>query len=128
MTELNASEEYHLNKTTKPTWGDVPAEDINGTGRPLFRNESLYIKEEATPTNDAVYQPKHYELMEGIESIEVIACSLTGDEWRGFCLGNALKYRLRVGKKDNIEQELKKASNYADNLYHDFKHLNRGYR
>ena len=115
------SEEFHLNKKTKPTWND----DINGTvGGELDR----LVADELEKVNDSVYQPKHYELMDGIESIEVIACSLTGDEWRGFCLGNALKYRLRVGKKDNIEQELKKADNYTNNLYHDFKHLNRGYR
>lgn len=75
--------------------------------------------------NDAVHQPKHYELFDGFESITVIACSLTHDEWRGFCLGNCLKYRLRAGKKDATQQDIDKADNYAGTLFDKFKHLNR---
>ena len=38
-------------------------------------------------------------------------------EFRGFCLGNVLKYRLRAGKKAdlaNMEQDLKKAEFYKE--------------
>ena len=82
----------------------------------------------AGTANPAVFQPKHYELFPDIESIEIIACSLTLDEWRGFCLGNCIKYRLRAGKKDKLEQDIGKANNYANNLFNDFKHLCRGPR
>lgn len=78
--------------------------------------------------DDAVHQPKHYELMEGVESIEIIAASLTEAEWRGFCLGNAVKYRLRAGKKDALQQDIDKANNYTDNLFPSLKHLNRNDR
>lgn len=69
---------------------------------------------------DFVNKPKHYELFEDVEAIEVIARSLTKEEFRGFCFGNLLKYRLRCGKKDNIEQELAKADKYKE-LYEKYK-------
>ena len=50
-----------------------------------------------------VKNPKHYQLIEGIESIDIIARSMTVEQFRGFCLGNILKYRIRAGKKDTLE-------------------------
>ena len=78
-------------------------------------------------THDAVRKPKHYQLIDGVESIQVIACSLTRDEWRGFCLGNEMKYRLRAGKKDNLQQEIDKANEY-NSLFEKYKELNRDER
>ncbi len=75
--------------------------------------------------NDPVNNPKHYQLFSGLESITIIASSLTHDEWRGFCLGNCLKYRLRAGKKGVVQQDIDKANNYADTLFEKYKHLNR---
>lgn len=47
------------------------------------------------PDNDPVNHPSHYQSKSGLESIQVIeAFDL------GFCLGNAIKYILRAGKKD----------------------------
>ena len=73
---------------------------------------------------NAVKNPKHYQLLEGIESIEVIASSLTREQWRGFCLGNILKYRIRAGKKDALNQDIAKANEY-ELLYKKHQHLNR---
>ena len=84
--------------------------------------------------NDVVKSPKHYLFLQDvdldldIESIHIIAASLTSEEWRGFCLGNALKYRLRCGKKDDIIQEIGKAEEYTEVLFNQYKHLNRGPR
>lgn len=64
------------------------------------------------PVNDPVHKPKHYEVIDGVESIELIAAGLTLDEWRGFCLGNIMKYRFRAGKKDKLEQDIAKANEY----------------
>ena len=69
-----------------------------------------------------VHKPKHYSLFEDVEAIEVIARSLTQEEFRGYCFGNLLKYRLRCGKKDNVEQELAKADKYKE-LYEKYKDL-----
>ena len=79
-------------------------------------------------SNDVVKNPKHYQLIEGVEAIEIIASSLTPDEWLGYCLGNALKYRCRAGKKDDLQQEIDKADFYTNVLYDQYKHLNRGPR
>ena len=44
-----------------------------------------------------------------IESIDVLRAALTPEEFKGFCKGNALKYLIRAGKKDDELQDLKKA-------------------
>lgn len=57
--------------------------------------------------SDMVNHPDHYKGAKGIEVIDVIdAFDL------GFSLGNAVKYILRAGKKDNAVQDLKKAMWY----------------
>ncbi|APU03038.1 nucleotide kinase [Pectobacterium phage PP81] len=67
--------------------------------------------------DDSVKAPSHYMLFTDVESIEVIARSMTVAEFKGFCFGNVLKYRLRAGKKSELatmEQDLKKASFYQE--------------
>ena len=69
--------------------------------------------------SDAVNHPSHYNLhpMECIDAIEVM---LTPEEFRGFCLGNAIKYRWRAGAKGDAAEDLKKAdwymARYSDSL------------
>lgn len=75
-----------------------------------------------TGTEKAVHSPQHYDLFDGTEAIEVIASALTQAEFRGYCFGNLLKYRLRAGKKDDVVQELMKADKYKE-LYENYKHL-----
>ena len=41
---------------------------------------------------------------------------LTPDQYKGFLLGNALKYLCRLGKKDDNLSELKKAQWYVNKL------------
>lgn len=72
-----------------------------------------------SPTNapvnhDPVNQPQHYQLFPGVEAIEIIAASLTEEEFRGYALGNALKYRLRAGAKDDLAQDIAKATKYVE--------------
>ena len=72
---------------------------------------------------DAVKQPSHYQVFDGLESIVIIARSMTQEAFWGFCCGNTLKYRLRAGKKAelaNLEQDLKKAEFYKE-LYEKHK-------
>ena len=60
--------------------------------------------------NDSVNNPSHYT--DGnIEVIEYIE-----DKKLGFCLGNAIKYISRAGKKDSDKEieDLKKAKWYID--------------
>lgn len=81
---------------------------------------SIPVKQDGgeSPGEDpSVKQPSHYQVFDGLESIEVIARSMTVEQFRGFCMGNTLKYRLRAGKKSdqaNIHKDLAKAEFYKE--------------
>lgn len=93
---------------------------VEDHGTCFFYEEHL----ELIPTrkSDAVHNPKHYAVFDDIEAIEVIARSMTQEMFKGYCFGNLLKYRLRVGGKDEVMQELGKADKYKE-LYEKFKGL-----
>ncbi|AWN07188.1 nucleotide kinase [Klebsiella phage KP32_isolate 196] len=79
----------------------------------------------APSDDDGVKQPSHYRLFEGVEAIEVIARSMTQEMFKGYCLGNILKYRLRAGKKSELatlEKDMAKAAFYLE-LYEKHKGL-----
>lgn len=80
------------------------------------QDDSAHVTEK-----DAVINPNHYDMM-GANTIEILAAAMTEAEWRGFCLGNTLKYRIRAGKKDDLQQDIDKANNY-ERLYEKHKHL-----
>lgn len=61
---------------------------------------------------DNIKNPKHYQIISGVESIDIIARCMTVEQFSGFCLGNILKYRIRAGKKDALEQDIAKANEY----------------
>lgn len=75
--------------------------------------------------NEQVKNPKHYQIIDDFESIDIIACSMTEAEFKGFCLGNIIKYRLRAGNKDSLEQDIAKANEYKL-IFNNKKHLCRG--
>ena len=97
-------------KKHKPVVGQVMVDFIVITHTPC----------ETTTDSDVVKNPNHYQLMDGVESIEVIARSMTQEQWKGFCLGNMLKYRIRAGKKDKLQQDIDKANFYGE-LYETHK-------
>ena len=72
--------------------------------------------------NSAVDKPQHYQVFPDKEAIEIIASSMTTEQFYGYCLGNFLKYRLRIGAKDEVQQELGKSNKYKE-LYEKHKHL-----
>lgn len=85
------------------------------------------MKDSKAPSadGDGVKQPSHYQLFEGVEAIEVIARSMTQEMFKGYCLGNILKYRLRAGKKSELatlEKDMAKAAFYLE-LYTKHKGL-----
>ena len=69
--------------------------------------ESLNTKP-AGPQGTAVDGPAHYT---GYEVLEVICNAGLG---RGFCLGNAVKYLLRSGKKGKDREDLQKGQFYLN--------------
>ena len=73
-----------------------------------------------TQSVDAVNSPKHYQFFPDLEAIVVIARSMTQEQFYGYCLGNRLKYRLRAGNKDKLEQDIAKSDKYLE-LYEQHK-------
>ena len=72
--------------------------------------------------SESVKNPKHYDVIEGITVIDIIAQSMTVEQFKGFCLGNIIKYRMRAGNKDLLEQDINKYNYYVE-LFDNKKHL-----
>lgn len=73
------------------------------------------------PKNNAVSSPNHY-LKLGYECIEIIASALSQEAFKGYCMGNFLKYRFRMGDKDEMKQDFDKSKEYLM-LYDKYSHL-----
>jgi len=76
----------------------------------IERNYAILFPDNAKSSNDPVNRPSHYT--DGkIEVIEFIE-----DKNLGFCLGNAVKYIARAGKKDPTKEieDLNKAKWYIE--------------
>lgn len=100
-----------------------------GEIRAMDPRKSHLNKLEVAPTGEepeaieGVTQPSHYMLFDDIEAIEVIARSMTREQFKGYCFGNILKYRLRAGKKSELaylEKDMAKAGFYGE-LYEKHK-------
>lgn len=85
-----------------------------------FQAEYLAARERIEKDN--IKNPSHYQILEGVESIQIIAIAMTVEAFHGYCLGNIIKYRLRAGNKDALEQDIGKANFYQE-LYNQHKHL-----
>ena len=111
-----------------PAWPNHPADEIVNSqpGQVTQLPDATAIPEEHTVTKpnttgsqriqDSVKQPSHYCTVTGIEAKDMIEAILNEhpelSPWEGYCLGNFLKYRLRLGDKDDIEQDLGKSNVY----------------
>lgn len=76
----------------------------------LFNDMKKIIAEEKI---DMVNSPPHYT-DGGIETIDYIEAKLTAEQFTGMCLGNALKYISRAGKKGSQYEDIKKAIWYLN--------------
>ena len=98
---------------------------LNAKGTTLGEVRAVKGSKSPSVEDDGVKQPSHYQLFGGVEAIEVIARSMTQEMFRGYCLGNILKYRLRAGKKSELatlEKDMAKADFYLE-LYEKHKGL-----
>ena len=91
-------------------------------GMPLQYTVKAFLEICHIAKGDVVHSPKHYQVFPDKEAIESIASSMTFEQFYGYCLGNFLKYRLRIGAKDEVQQELGKSNKYKE-LYEKHKHL-----
>lgn len=54
-----------------------------------------------------ITNPKHYQIYEGLEALDVMRAVMTDEQHRGYLKGNILKYKLRAGQKGTHEDALK---------------------
>lgn len=64
-------------------------------------------------SKELVNHPSHYNHYP-IEVIDMMMSIWGKEDTIKFCLMNAFKYRMRLGLKDNIEQDLKKEQWYLN--------------
>jgi len=86
--------------------------------------DEMVRKEERVTEEYQVDSPKYYQLFpeKDLEAMDVIlrAVQLSGlDGRRGYLLGNALKYLLRIGRKGEVKQDAAKARHYCQRLEDD---------
>jgi len=100
---------------SKPTEWPETDERINNIGRNRTEDDMGHYDElraaESTQ-GDLINNPKHYQLIGGLEAIDVIERTLTPEQFKGYLIGNFLKYRCRMGKKDDALQDLAKSEWY----------------
>lgn len=77
-----------------------------------------FTDEENEPEEDVVNHPKHYQLANGIEAIDLMEKTSTAPEFVGHLRNTALKYIIRAGHKDPSKyvQDLDKAKWYITKL------------
>jgi hypothetical protein len=63
-------------------------------------------------------QPNRYTRPDGRETIDAIRDRLGDAGFISFCIGNAMKYEDRTGKKGDAEEDRKKAAFYWDMATH----------
>lgn len=76
-----------------------------------LRGTDTYIVVNADRVQEVDKHDKHY-LESVVEPIKVMEKLFTKEELKGFIKGNILKYRLRMGHKDDIQRELDKIRVY----------------
>lgn len=62
---------------------------------------------------DDTINPDHYKALPK-EVIDIIQFTLTPEQFKGYLLGNVMKYRLRAGLKGDAMQDLEKARWYEE--------------
>lgn len=60
---------------------------------------------------DTKYHDMHYKACI-VEPILVMCATFTSEQFKGFLRGNALKYRLRAGHKEDVKADIDKALRY----------------
>ena len=60
--------------------------------------------------------PSYYERIP-VQPIEYMHLVMSKEEFRGYCIGNIMKYLSRYGHKDDPQKEAKKVADYARWLF-----------
>ena len=96
----------------KPYFDNGPMEGATGDIAEMlkFKKNSMSHNEEP---KDMVHNPSHYQLEDGTEVKMHILALLGKEGFIAYAKGNIIKYTARLGKKDNMDQELGKIQEYA---------------
>lgn len=89
---------------------NVGLEGAHDSDETIVKHFEAMNKQEETEFSGVV-KPKHYDVC-GMTAIDVIKHLLTDEEFKGFIVGNVLKYRLRAGKKGETLKDIAKANEY----------------
>lgn len=105
---------FDVSKSAVWQWENGGVEPRKSIKQRLY-NYAEYIQKEIaesqtnntdTKHTDEVHNPDHYKLNGlNIEVVDVIRATLTDEEFKGWCKGNALKYIMRAGKKDKSKEK-----------------------
>ncbi len=88
-------------------WTTLKPEDV------FIKRSMKEIEEQAV--KDDINKPSHYRIYpDGLEAIDIIKKTLTPEQYKGYLIGNSLKYRLRAGYKNNTEEDIAKAKKYEE--------------
>ena len=86
---------------------------------PIIEDEGLAKYTPVTPKLDPseeITRTKHYDT--SVQPINAMQANLSHEEFRGYCLGNIVKYCLRFGRKngEGVQKEANKIADYAEFL------------
>lgn len=95
---------------------EPPMAFIDYCRRQQTKQNAPAIAQEALNGDDPVNHPKHYKIAPEVEAIDIIRASLTPEQFKGYLLGNFLKYRLRAGDKGDLNQDIEKSNWYKREL------------
>lgn len=93
---------------------EIIRDSIDDATEKEWSEVGLRILDDVTST-DEVNKPEHYNTG-SVECIEAIQATLSGEEFKGYCRGNAVKYLWRCMYKGKSKQDLEKARWYLERL------------
>ena len=93
---------YHIKESKEDNW---------------YFSPDMFEPIEANDQNSLVSHPKHYQLKNGLEVIQVVEAFTDGlNGIDAVDIGNAVKYLGRLGKKDDTIQDAEKAAWYLNHF------------
>ncbi len=111
--QISIRPDRYIAQSIKPGWKEPERPEFLGT---------VDIFTGTKPERPTRKTPSHYMLLDDIESIDLVASSMTEEMFKGFCLGSIMKYRLRAGKKDDLAKEIAKSDDF-EVIFKAKKHL-----
>lgn len=76
-------------------------------------NEARRAVEEEATVNHRQVGGRHYVAMD-VQPWSAMQAWMSGEQFSGFLIGNAIKYLARAGKKGGLREDLEKARHYID--------------